>query len=202
MVHVARLKPSGVVLMEGYLKKKLSLLKGYRDQWFVLTQDGYLKYYLEKPMEEKQKPKGQILLLLSDINEKSDNVSFKVKAANNNVFRLRADNKEKRNAWIKAMIETKTKLNNRMFKGFYDTGERLQRNIDQENDDTGAGHFLISLSKDESRSFHFIPDLVIHLTCTPSLSKLRFFPPDRLAAVMPAQWGIEDPIIQIVDCSS
>ncbi|XP_071124712.1 heat shock 70 kDa protein 12A-like [Mytilus edulis] len=124
--------------MEGYLKKKLSLLKGYRDQWFVLTQDGHLKYYLEKPMEEKQKPKGQILLLLSDINQKSDNVSFKVKSANNNVFRLRGESKEKRNAWIKAIIETKTKLNNRMFKGFYDTGERLQINIDQEDDDTGC----------------------------------------------------------------
>lgn len=124
--------------MEGYLKKKLSLLKGYRDQWFVLTQDGYLKYYNEKPMEEKQKPKGQIILLLSDINQKSDNVSFKVKSANNNVFRLRAENKLKRNAWIKAMIETKTKLNNRMFKGFYDTGERLQINIDEENDNTGC----------------------------------------------------------------
>ncbi|VDI03181.1 Hypothetical predicted protein [Mytilus galloprovincialis] len=57
----------------------------------------------------------------------------------------------------------------------------------ENNNILGAGHFLISLSKDESRSFHFIPDLVIHLTCTPSLSKLRFFPPDRLAAVMQQQ---------------
>ncbi|CAG2201493.1 unnamed protein product [Mytilus edulis] len=65
--------------------------------------------------------------------------------------------------------------------------------INSKNKDSSGGWPLLnSLSKDESRSFHFIPDLVIHLTCTPSLSKLRFFPPDRLAAVMPAQWIIED----------
>lgn len=37
-----------------------------------------------------------------------------------NIVMCTADNKEKRNAWIKAMIETETKLNNRMFKVLYD----------------------------------------------------------------------------------
>ncbi|VDH91300.1 Hypothetical predicted protein [Mytilus galloprovincialis] len=125
------------MLKEGYLKKKLSLLKGYRDQWFVVTDNGYLKYFIEKPVHENQKPKGQMLLLLSDINGKSDHVSFKVKSANNNVFRLRAESREKRKEWMKAIIEAKTKMDNRMFRGFYDIGEM---NKDQDHDDTESNY--------------------------------------------------------------
>ena len=32
-------------IMEGSLKKRVSVIKGYKDQWFVLQEDGYLKYY-------------------------------------------------------------------------------------------------------------------------------------------------------------
>lgn len=33
------------MLKAGHLKIELSVLKGYRDQWFVLTHDGYLQYF-------------------------------------------------------------------------------------------------------------------------------------------------------------
>lgn len=33
------------MVMEGFLQKRLSLLQGYKEQWFVLTDDGYLKYF-------------------------------------------------------------------------------------------------------------------------------------------------------------
>lgn len=31
--------------MEGILKKRLSLIRGYKDQWFQLTEDGYLTFF-------------------------------------------------------------------------------------------------------------------------------------------------------------
>lgn len=33
------------MVMEGFLQKRLSLMKGYKEQWFVLKDDGYLKYF-------------------------------------------------------------------------------------------------------------------------------------------------------------
>lgn len=31
--------------MEGILKKKVSILRGFEDKWFKLTEDGFLEYY-------------------------------------------------------------------------------------------------------------------------------------------------------------
>ncbi|OPL32800.1 hypothetical protein AM593_05800, partial [Mytilus galloprovincialis] len=35
--------------MEGILKKKVSILRGFEDKWFKLTEDGFLEYYEIKP---------------------------------------------------------------------------------------------------------------------------------------------------------
>ncbi|CAC5372729.1 unnamed protein product [Mytilus coruscus] len=35
--------------MEGILKKKISILRGFEDKWFKLTEDGFLEYYEIKP---------------------------------------------------------------------------------------------------------------------------------------------------------
>ncbi|XP_052089704.1 heat shock 70 kDa protein 12A-like [Mytilus californianus] len=125
-------------MMEGNLKMKVSLIKGYRDQWFVLTEDGFLKRFSEKPIKENKKPRDQIMLLLSDISVKKDLVSFRVTSANNNVFRLRAANIAERGKWVRTMTDIKTKLYNRMFTGFYNTKERVQINADEENNGNGS----------------------------------------------------------------
>ncbi|VDI82380.1 Hypothetical predicted protein, partial [Mytilus galloprovincialis] len=123
------------MLIEGFLQKRLSLLKGYKDQWFVLTDDGYLVYFNEKPNQEQQKPRGKMLLLLSDTTVKKDKVSFTVISASNNVYRLRADSDVKRSKWVQAINETRIKLYNRMFKGFYDIENNRQNTTDSDQYD-------------------------------------------------------------------
>ncbi|CAC5381834.1 unnamed protein product [Mytilus coruscus] len=135
-------------MKEGYLKKRMSLLKGYKDQWFQLSDDGYLKYFNEKHLRGNLKQRGKLLLLLSVTSLKKDLVSFKVTSADDEIYRLRADTFKKRNEWVQAINNIRTDMYNKMFRGVYDTIEIQQTDStsDDENDNEG--------NKDDVKPMH------------------------------------------------
>ncbi|XP_052103177.1 uncharacterized protein LOC127736659 [Mytilus californianus] len=126
-------------MKEGYLKKRMSLLNGYKDQWFQLSEDGFLKYFNEKPLRGNLKQRGKLFLLLSVTSLKKDLVSFNITSADDEVYRLRADTFEKRNEWVQAINNIRTDMYNKMFRGVYDTKGRQQivSTSDDENDNEG-----------------------------------------------------------------
>lgn len=132
-------------LREGKLQKKVSILKGYKEQWFVLTKKGCLQYFAEKPTESQQAPKGQMILLLSDVMPKKDRVSFKISSVNNQKYSLRAQDSDTRDEWIQDIFCIRSELYTKMFRGMYANKARSEseynRTAPEDNDNVNDSDF-------------------------------------------------------------
>ncbi|XP_071148616.1 heat shock 70 kDa protein 12A-like [Mytilus edulis] len=86
--------------MEGILKRKISIFRGYQDRWFVLTDDGLIKQYEKKPSNASQKAKWEMNIMLADINKKKDGLRFNITSNNGLSIKLKAQSDDEREKWI------------------------------------------------------------------------------------------------------
>lgn len=85
---------------KGYLKKWTNLAKGYKLRWFVLSDDGYLRYYKDQPKEGSQ-PRGQIHLSKCHFAiDKQEKYKFELIVGDHqDRWRLKGNNSVEFNKW-------------------------------------------------------------------------------------------------------
>ncbi|XP_076088878.1 heat shock 70 kDa protein 12A-like [Mytilus galloprovincialis] len=86
--------------MEGILKRKISIFRGYQDRWFVLTDDGLMKQYEKKPSNASQEAKWETNIMLADINKKKDGLRFNIYSNNGQSIKFKAQSDDEREKWI------------------------------------------------------------------------------------------------------
>lgn len=89
--------------MEGALKRKVSIFRGYQDKWFVLKEDGNMQQYDENPKysnNRKPTPKPIMNIILADIDYNKDGLRFEVTSTEGKSVKLKASSKEDRTQWI------------------------------------------------------------------------------------------------------
>ncbi|XP_052080701.1 uncharacterized protein LOC127718686 [Mytilus californianus] len=86
--------------MDGILKRKISIFRGYQDRWFVLTDDGLMKQYEKKPSNASQKAKWEMNIMLADIDKKKDGLRFNITSNNGQSIKLKAQSEDEREKWM------------------------------------------------------------------------------------------------------
>ncbi|VDI65162.1 Hypothetical predicted protein [Mytilus galloprovincialis] len=86
--------------MEGILKRKISIFRGYQDRWFVLTEDGLMRQHDNKPSNASQKAKWEMNIMLADIDKKKDGLRFNITSNNGQSIKLKAQSDDERDTWI------------------------------------------------------------------------------------------------------
>lgn len=133
--------------MEGNLRKWTNFVLGWRQRYFVLK-GSVLLYYQKKG----QKPAGRIHLSVSNINPTNNDFRFEIDTGTS-LFYLRAQTKEIKDEWIKALriakFESDSKIINNTFNNNNNiinrTNSRLQNfnnNTMFNNDTTRGGTFF------------------------------------------------------------
>ena len=140
--------------MEGNLRKWTNFVLGWRQRYFVLK-GSVLLYYMKKG----QKPTGRIHLSVSNINPTNNDFRFEIDTGTT-VFYLRAQTKEIKDEWIKALriakFESDSKIINNTFNNIINrTNSRLQNinnNNTMFNNDTTRGGIFFSDDKITKKS--------------------------------------------------
>ncbi|KAL3239943.1 oxysterol-binding protein related protein OSH2 RNJ42_04986 [Nakaseomyces bracarensis] len=84
---------------KGYLKKWTNLAKGFKLRWFVLSEDGYLKYYKDQPKEGSQ-PRGQVhLSMCRFVVDKQEKYKFELIVGDHDRWKLKGNNSVEYNKW-------------------------------------------------------------------------------------------------------
>ncbi|XP_063411922.1 heat shock 70 kDa protein 12A-like isoform X2 [Mytilus trossulus] len=89
--------------MEGILKRKISIFRGYQDRWFLLTKDGLMRQYEKKPSSATQKAKWEMHVMLADIDQKKDGLRFNITSNNGQNIKLKAQSEDEREKWIECL---------------------------------------------------------------------------------------------------
>lgn len=85
---------------KGYLKKWTNLAKGFKLRWFVLSTDGYLRYYKDQPKEGSQ-PRGQVHLSMCRlVIDKEEKYKFELIVGDHqDRWKLKGNNSVEFNKW-------------------------------------------------------------------------------------------------------
>lgn len=106
--------------MEGILKRRISILRGYQDRWFILTEDGFMRQHEKKPSHATQKAKWQMNIILADIEKKKDGKCFNLTSNEGQRIKLKAQSDDEREKWIKCFKKINHKIFPHSFPDFVD----------------------------------------------------------------------------------
>lgn len=149
--------------MEGELLKWTNYAYGWRERFFVLK-GSVLLYYIRKG----ERAKGKIHLSVCTLNATDNDYRFELDTGTT-IFYLRAESKEKKDEWIKALkiakfeAESKNTVNNAEFSNFINSTSR----VETKNYNLGTNRFSMIQEDRLTKKITFIQSL------TDSLGKLN-----------------------------
>lgn len=99
-VYPSELQSSTLRLKEGYIKKWVNIVSGFKQRYFVLTRD-LLIYYKEK--KGRVSEKGQISIKLARVDPRTMNDRKMIIGTGTNEIHLEFQSIEEKREWLKAI---------------------------------------------------------------------------------------------------
>ena len=99
-VYPSELQSSTLRLKEGYIKKWVNIVSGFKQRYFVLTRD-LLIYYKEKKGHVSEK--GQISIKLARVDPRTMNDRKMIIGTGTNEIHLEFQSIEEKREWLKAI---------------------------------------------------------------------------------------------------
>jgi PH domain len=106
-VYPSEVQASTVRIKEGYIKKWVNLVSGFKKRYFVLTRD-LLVYYKEKKGLVSEK--GQISIKLARVDPRNMNDRKMIIATGTNEIHLEFQSVDEKREWLQAIDQCKRAL--------------------------------------------------------------------------------------------